>query len=60
MSINDQVAGWGAVAVFAMREDTFALNSQQDRSPPKETETRGTDIPSLFLRGTQSREEEKP
>jgi hypothetical protein len=43
-----------------MREDTFTRNSQQDRSPPKENENHGTDIPSLFLRGSESKEEEKP
>jgi hypothetical protein len=32
MSINDQFAGGEPIAGFAMREDTIALNSQQDRS----------------------------
>src|SRR6478672_7492071 len=31
MSINDQVAGFGASRVFAMREDTIDRNSQQGR-----------------------------
>jgi hypothetical protein len=48
MSINDQVAGWGASRVFAMREDTIDPNSQQDRSPSGDFLNHGTDIPYVF------------
>jgi hypothetical protein len=58
MSINDQVAGWGAVAVFAMREDTIDRNSQQDRSPPKENENPWHRYSFSILSGSESREEE--
>src|SRR6202158_2091239 len=59
MSINDQVAGWGAVAVFAMREDTIDRNSQQDRSPPKENENPWHRYSFSILSGSESREEER-
>src|SRR5689334_10386806 len=48
MSINDQVAGFGASRVFAMREDTIDPISQQGRSPPPEIPSVGTNIPYLF------------
>src|SRR5216117_347543 len=55
MSINDQVAGFGASRVFAMREDTIDPISQQGRSPPPQFLNHGTNIPSPFLERCQYR-----
>jgi cytochrome c-type biogenesis protein CcmH/NrfF len=42
-----------------MREDTIDPKSQQDRSRPNKILIHGTDIPSIFLRSSESGEEEQ-